>query len=227
MNETIFYQIEAYLRGELTPEEKATLETELVGNRELADQLAIQREQRKVVELLIEDDLRAELPEWKKKLSDEQERGAGKWLRNRWFWWCILAMVAFLSAITYFLKTEKRSGKPDTSTPPEIIEEPVIASPNIPVLQLENLPLRSADGSIESDRKSIVLIIYGQADQPVYTFYRDTLSLWLPGDNIKRNNQIECRRAKEQTGAPFFLILNGKQYPISESVTKEVLKPSD
>lgn len=115
MKEEQFYRIEAYLRGELPPDEKAAFEAELKGDPALAEEVALHRLRNKVAELIVEDDLRAEASKWNAEWKEQEEKPPAPGKKGRLPWWAITGIAVALTALAWLLF---RMARP-TPGPPE------------------------------------------------------------------------------------------------------------
>lgn len=161
MSQEQFYRIEAYLRGDLSPEEQATLEAEIAGDPALSAQVAIQKVQRKTVELLIEDNLRASVKTWRTELESRKPVDALRSKIRKIPFWAILGITAGLLILVYLLfpgpdkvKTVLPTDKAEKSvTPPQVT--PTLPQASLP--QKESPQKSSASEKIPAATKYLAL----------------------------------------------------------------------
>lgn len=63
-NEELYDKVEAYLKGNLSEEEKAAIEKEIQNNPEVALEYQLQQVELDAMEVLLERDLRSKIPQW-------------------------------------------------------------------------------------------------------------------------------------------------------------------
>lgn len=93
-DEQLFDKIETYLRGEMSPAEVADFEQEMANDPALASEVDIQRLEHDAMELILENELRADMQEWAK-----TPPSVGK---NRRLWLWVLAAIALAVVILLF-----------------------------------------------------------------------------------------------------------------------------
>ncbi len=149
MNETLYEKIEAYLLGELDTETNQAFEAALKTNKELADQVEMQRFEHVVMELLLEKDLRQEMVEWGKEdaapnvavQSNNQKsefsvvKGGAK--NRRWFYaLAAAASLALIAVVGWWLNKKPISpNEPSTESKGEFsqkIDTPSVKTQTIP-----------------------------------------------------------------------------------------------
>jgi tetratricopeptide (TPR) repeat protein len=133
-DEKRFYEVEAYLKGQLSPADRSSFEAEMAADTALAEQVAFQKWQQKADELLIEEDLRERIRGWKKDL--DRAPLEAKTIRLRWLGVISVAAGLFLFTYFLFLKPNEVLQTPATTPLPEL---PVVKNES-PVESLQVTP---------------------------------------------------------------------------------------
>lgn len=100
--EALYYQLEDYLDGKLTEEQRRDLQARIAAEEEVAEQLALVRLERELARLMDEDEMDAKIKQWAGKR--EEENGAppaGRGGVNRWLWGGVIFVC--LLAVGYWL----------------------------------------------------------------------------------------------------------------------------
>ncbi len=83
MNSETFERIEAYLANRLTAEERTAFEQEISENSELAEAVALQRLERRAMQLALHDELRQTMQAWRAEEASPQQEAVVRPLRVR------------------------------------------------------------------------------------------------------------------------------------------------
>ena len=126
--EILFFKIEDYLRGRLSPTERAAFEAEMASDTELSALVYRQKQENQALELLAERDLRTRMNGWERQ-SPPVLVSAGGRFRFGWVKWAAAALVV-LAAGWWLL---------DRNTPTDV-EAPIAVQPNVPDTTLTKTP---------------------------------------------------------------------------------------
>lgn len=121
-DEAITDKIEDYLSGKLSSQERLAFEQDIAADQQLAERLLRYRVIREARELLIADDLRQRLRDWRIPTSPEAVPTRGLFQR---FWplWLLLTLVFVVLLIIFF----------ENVPPPPAVVPPLPAAPEQPV----------------------------------------------------------------------------------------------
>ncbi|MFN7120064.1 MAG: hypothetical protein ACK4TA_24955 [Saprospiraceae bacterium] len=151
MNKDIqrFDAIQNYLDNKMSAEERATFEADLASDEDLAAEVGAHRLEREMMDILLEDDLDAQMESWKQEKTQVQVQQPR---RPRWWVWGILAL-AVVALLLYLLQNSSKntttSPAPDTqqldnSTPPEN-NTPSNEAPEAPAKKKYNGPVADSE----------------------------------------------------------------------------------
>lgn len=148
-DEQLFFKIEDYLRGKLTPEEVAAFEQEIAADAELAELVKMQRFEREGLEFFMGENLRTKIKEWETSPPTFDEP-SGSTPKNQRKWWIGLLTVVLLSVTVFLILKDKFSIKeniPATKQTPLLhddiqqeIEKPLPTENSIPIAEEERKP---------------------------------------------------------------------------------------
>lgn len=96
-DEIIFYKIEDYLLGRLSPVDRAAFESDMAADAALAALVQRQKQENQALELLAERDLRARMNAWERQVPAALTPAGGRY-RLKWLRWAAAAaMIVFVA----------------------------------------------------------------------------------------------------------------------------------
>ena len=128
--------IDAYVRGQLDPAEKADFEAALQNDPGLASAVDQARLDFGIANVLIEDEVRGWMQEWENEMPAPQKTSPPA--RNRWKWLGGGGLVLLLGSAVWFFNRTDDTGHIHTPPPPVVPSRPI--DPNRPVVQQETAP---------------------------------------------------------------------------------------
>lgn len=129
MNELSSYnRIERYLLGQMSPQERASFESELECDPVLAEQLAVQRREHEAMEVLVQDRLREQLKRWGEQYPLHVPV---PWYQKTTFW-LVAASLLLLLGFFYF-------AWPALRLTDEHLTLPVASEPMLPLSDTEEV----------------------------------------------------------------------------------------
>jgi tetratricopeptide (TPR) repeat protein len=137
-----FDKIEQYIKGQMSPTEKAAFEQEAATNNALAKELAIKRLELESYELMVENSLKSRMSDWdkKRKALDAADTKPAylKIVQSNAFRWATAASVALLAIFLY------QNNKPTTTIQPTIVDKDTTSIPAI-------IPKSTIDTTIKTE----------------------------------------------------------------------------
>lgn len=115
-DEQLFFKIDDYLKGRLTPEEAAAFRQQIAADPELAQAVELQRFGREGLEYVLEKDLREKMKTWKKgPAQDEQKTPPNTRNGNRNLWLGLLALALLVTVAFFMFRPIKELAVPGVS----------------------------------------------------------------------------------------------------------------
>lgn len=118
-DEIIFFKIDDYLRGRLSPLDRAAFESDMAADAELAALVQRQKQENQALELLAERDLRARMNTWERQMPPMLAPAGGRY-RLKWLRWAAAAMLVCVAGWWLIRQTGP-------------VEAPVAVQPQTPV----------------------------------------------------------------------------------------------
>lgn len=118
-DEIIFFKIDDYLRGRLSPQDRAAFESDMAADAELAALVQRQKQENQALELFAERDLRARMNTWERQMPPMLAPAGGRY-RLKWVRWAAAAMLVFAAGWWLIRQTGP-------------VEAPVAVQPQTPV----------------------------------------------------------------------------------------------
>jgi hypothetical protein len=217
-NEQLYDQIEAYLKGALSAEERAAVEQEIASNPEAALELQLQQVELDAMEVLLEQDLRSKASRWLAEddapppaAPESAPPASGK---RRFPLWpaVMLGAVAVLAVLIWQWKLS--SGLPELEE--KKTEQPAVQNPDPPgpiaddeppAIPSQNTPPPDTRPPAQSPEKKAVFAAAG-------SFYED-----LPLSNVRKG---EPRQADEDPLAAATRAYEQKQFRQALTLLNEV-----
>jgi hypothetical protein len=155
-----YEQIEAYLKGELSAEAAQAFELELAQNPELAEQVALHRLEWDAMEVLIENDLRTQMGDWKQTKTailtpsvseaEPPKMTVQKGGLSRSYAWAIAAELAILVVVGLWVLNRPKLEDVDMTRTDNPINKPIAPSDSGEILDGAMLLPDSLDPQLDS-----------------------------------------------------------------------------
>ncbi len=120
-DELIFHKIDDYLRGRLSPEDRAVFESDMAADLPLAALVRRQAQENQALEVLAERDLRVRMNAWERQMPATLTPAGGRHRRD-WMRWAVAAMLV-IAAGWWILQRPRGTA----------VEAPVAGQPEAPV----------------------------------------------------------------------------------------------
>jgi len=145
----LFFKIDEYLKGRLTPEEAAAFGQQIAADPKLAQAVELQRFEREGLEYVLEKDLREKMKTWKKGPSQVEQKTPpiprnGK--RN--FWLSMLAVALLITVAFFIFRPAEKSPVPEATPierPKKIPEDSIPVNPTQTEPSQKQAPIANAE----------------------------------------------------------------------------------
>lgn len=154
-DEERFFEVEAYLRNEMTPEAEAAFRAKVAADPTLSKQVAEQRAMQKLEAFLIEDDLRANVKNWQANADlEDLPASPDPPQKKRGFpFWAFLAGLVLLVSLLWFGANRAKESTPSLPTNTQQPPERPVASDSDPAQEPGKAPQQPASERDDTPKK--------------------------------------------------------------------------